>query len=252
MKKLLYLIIVLLAAQSCRDDDCPEPDPCSEYPEKLEIQIKSYNWNHFTRSENEYVLTQDTVFYPQALIFQTNFEYDSIQWRIGNDPEIRYGSAAFIQFLREQRGSITIRAIGFRDVNTCYGDNDDGIDTLFKTIILKDFLTSPLLGTWRGTNNGEIDSFDFSLTPIFIEESGIQKFQYVEYSGIPKNTTTEKMERPSIIAEYLSFRGQDYSRDINYLSPRHFYGRVQENGTLRVEWRLVEGEQRVFTARKLN
>jgi hypothetical protein len=134
---------LLLALPSCNPDDpcmdetnpdCINYDPCKvEYPEKFEIDILWLN----TFTLEDFLPTEDTIHVaPQDLAFKTNFEYDSIFWQIGTDPTIHNENSFSIRFEDNVINSeVLVTARCHRAINTkCFGNNDDGIDTLQQLI----------------------------------------------------------------------------------------------------------------------
>jgi len=243
MKKTLIILSLFLLIGSCKDD-CPvEPDPCSEYPEEMEISLMWPNYILRTSQETPYVSTIDTAFsIHENIKFQTNFEYDSIFWQVGNDPTIVNNSSYSVQFQNE--GVIKIRAFCYRDTNrVCFGQEDNGIDTLEKTIVLHDYREALILGTYRGTNDGESDSFNYRIWYDTLESGHINPY----HAGLPKDykgIDGVKIERFNI------YGSTSISSDI---SEYDFYGRLQADGqTIKVYWRTLTfpnilGPQRVFT-----
>lgn len=254
MKKFLYLIIILLAVQGCRDDDCPiEPDPCSEYPEEMEIDISVVN----PQNINEYIPSIDSIFVtPRTLLFQTNFEYDSIRWQIGSDPEIRTVSSLPLRFENNvQNTSIRINAMGYRPINKeCFGEEDDGIDTLSRIITFRNREDSPLYGVWRGTNDGEKDSFNVEIQRLYYTNSrGETFFDGTRFTGLPKGTKTYEGENHSNVYWFDLFGSRD-GPDENRLLTSSLQGRLQPDGRIIIRWQMgyvVDAPQRTFTGIKI-
>jgi hypothetical protein len=250
MKKLISILIVLLTFNACKDD-CPvEPDPCSEYPEEMEITLMWPNYLQRTSQETPFVPTTDTAFSIfQLLIYKTNFEYDSVFWQVGNDPRIENSPSYSIEF--QDVGEITTRAICYRDTNrVCFGPDDDGIDTLYKTITMHHDTDAEILGTYRGTNDGESDSFNLRIWYDTLASGAI----YPSQAGLPKDykgIDGIKIERFNIYGGTLSSEISEY----------HYYGRLQPDGnTIKVYWKTLKsdgqnrtlGPQRVYTGIRIN
>jgi hypothetical protein len=192
MKKYLYLLIVLLTIQGCKDD-CPvEPDPCSEYPEKIEIvteRLRIANGNIY----QDYVESAETQFpKPMHIAFSTNYSYDSIRWQIGNEGNTRVGDKIALNFEDDTEENVKVRAIGYRKANKdCFGESDTGIDTIYRTITFQDWWKSPLFGTYRGTLIGESDSFTVSIVtnPEVRGQFTYYRSDSTYYQGVPKGST---------------------------------------------------------------
>ena len=240
-----FIVLLAFTLNACKDD-CPvEPEPCSEYPEKMEITLMWPNYLQRTSQETPYVPTTDTAFsLQQRIIFETNFEYDSIFWQVGSDPAVVNNPSYSIQFQNE--GSITTRAICYRDTNrVCFGPDDDSIDTLYKTITIHHYTDAEIIGTYRGTNDGESDSFNFRVWYDTLSSGAVNPSQ----AGLPKDykgIDGIKIERFNIYGGTISSGISEYD----------FYGRLQPDGkTLKAYWRTLTtggpqpilGPQRVFT-----
>jgi hypothetical protein len=250
MKKLLSILIVLLAFNACKDD-CPvELNPCSEFPEEMEIRIHVIN----PKKVEEVILSPDSIFLaPNLLFFSTNFEYDSIRWQVGSDPSRFIGDNYSLKFEEVSiNSSVSVNAIGYRKINTdCFGINDTGKDTISRVITFRDRIESPLFGTWRGTNDGETDSFDVEIQRLYWTNSqGQPIFDGARMTGLPKGTQTRE-DRENLINGW--YHCYIISRDTNELDIGSVEGRIQPNGTLKIQWKLRNSSDRLrtFTAIKI-
>jgi len=248
MKNILYsLLAVALLLPACKDD-CPvEPDPCSVYPEKMEIQIEWQNRQLSTIRDIEYVDTKDSIFTPTTyLTFKTNYAYDSIIWQIGSSPDQIKRNKVNIRFdKRVLNNSVKVAAVCFRAINRdCFGQTDDGIDTLQKRINFQSQFDSPLMGTWRGVNDGETDSFDVEIHPLFwVNSEGEKVYEQSRFTGLPKGTMSIE-DRSNISLRWYEFTGARDENDRNGLDTRTLYGRIQEDGTIRVNWNVLNRDTR--------
>ena len=240
-----FIILLAFTFNACKDD-CPvEPDPCSEYPEKMEITLMWINYFKGTKREIDYVPTEDTAFsIYEGIIYRTNFEYDSILWQVGNDPRVINNPSYAVTF--SQEGTIKTRAICYRDTNqVCFGPNDDGIDTLYKTITMHHYTEAEILGTYRGTNDGESDSFNYRIWIDTLSTGEVNAY----HAGLPKDF----LGIEPLKVERFNIYSADFSSEI---SEEHFSGRLQADGkTIKVYWRtrtsdgqqLFYGPPRVYT-----
>ncbi len=250
--KLYNLLVLALLLPACKPDDCPvEPDPCAEYPEKMEIEILETNNLLNATNETWYVPTKYTDFVrPTGLAFKMNYNYDSIVWQIGSDPSLIRNTTARVSFPFGFIGDVTVRAIGYREINnTCFGTNDDGIDTLYKTITYHRKEDSIIFGTYRGTNDGESDSFNITIRPY--QEGDVWGEDYSYHYGLPNGNTFVK--RSTTMYNKLYGRGDDF--DHHGIRNDDLYAELlSDNRTLKFYWRYWEGDtrQRVFTGIKIN
>ena len=251
MKKFICFLFILSAMSGCKNDDCPvELNPCSEYPEKMEIRIHVIN----PQNIEEVILTNDTVFTPpRTLFFSINFEYDSIRWHVGSDPSRFIGDNYSLRFEEVSiNSSVSVNAIGYRKINTdCFGINDTGKDTISRVITFRDRIESPLFGTWRGTNDGETDSFDVEIQRLYWTHSqGQPIFDGPRMTGLPKGTQTREDRVNLKLYWYDCYL---ISRDTNELDIGSVVSRIQPNGTLKIQWKLRNSSDRLrtFTAIKI-
>jgi hypothetical protein len=194
MKKFIYFFIIILAftLNACKDDDPVEPDPCSEYPEKMEIVLEQNRIENGLVYQDFKATTENEFKRPSQLVFSTNFSYDSTIWQIGNEASPRLGSKIGLLFDAETGEEVKIRAIGYRKVNkACFGESDTGIDTIYRTITFQDWWESPLFGGYRGTLIGESDSFTVMIVtnPAVIGQFTYYRTDSTYYQGIPRGST---------------------------------------------------------------
>ncbi len=199
MKNYIYFFIILLAFtfNACKDD-CPvEPDPCSEYPEKMEITLMWPDYFLPNYNEQGFIETTNEIFAVEQLLqFKTNYDYDSIHWQFGSDPAIWKRNVVPLIFTKPV-GKVTVFCKGFRSPNIdCFGAEDDGIDTITKTLDFKEWHESPLFGTYRGVNEGETDSFNVTIGLDSVYNQALDRWQLdkdaVFFQGLPKHTNSRK------------------------------------------------------------
>lgn len=256
MKKLLYALLLFGCVQGCKDE-CPvEPDPCADYPEKMEITLMWENYLEATSRETPYVSTTDTAFsLSEIIIFKTNFDYDSVFWQFGSDPRVFNQLSYSINFTLGQEGKVTARAICYRDTNTaCFGMDDDGVDTLYKTITLHHYTDAAILGTYRGTVDGKPDSINIRLWYDTLSNGRVQSY----YSGIPNG---QEYADYNIRIEHSSFYGGTGAISLN-INGSYLYGKLEPDGnTLKAYWREYDNDspelgdmkpQSTFTGKRIN
>lgn len=195
MKQLIYLLATLLTIHGCKDD-CPEPDPCSEYPVefKIEMAVQQF-WNCDPRGV-EYAdfvsYNHDTLTYGPRILLNLNYTYDSVKWQIGQDPMGIMQNSLNYNF-DEAVGSVNITAVGYRQKNVdCFGEADDGVDTILRTIHVYDDKDIPILGTYLGVHEGQTDSVKITIGR---DTSKVNDFQLEYYlEGLPL-TTSSRLHR---------------------------------------------------------
>jgi hypothetical protein len=266
MKSKLFFLVALAVGMvfvmsGCKDDECfdetnPECsnfDPCfGKYPEKLEIEMRITD----PRDLNVYIPTFDSVFTINSnLYFYTNFDYDSVLWQIGADPTIWNRKSLPLRFEKEALNStVTITARCFRPIDQkCLGVKDDGIDILSRTISFGAHEDSPLHGIWRGTNNGEKDSFDVEIERVYaVGQFGDTVYNGSRLTGIPKGTQTP-IGKANMRINWFSFvYGYRDQNDANGLLKGSVSGRIQENGNIQINWKIYQDDRlRIFTGKKI-
>jgi hypothetical protein len=199
----------------------------------------------------EFVLyPYDTFRTPNLSIkFELNYSYDSTVWKLQNDPKLRPQNNLILDFSKPF-GRVTVQAIGYRSIHKdCFGPEDDGIDTILKTITILHEDDSPIFGTFRGTNDGESDSFNIIIgRDTFLGQDNLPYYENY-FRGLPKNSQL-KLDR--FIYRWYSFYSSEQRGGSSFddLALCHTTGRLYGslNNQIEVEWRNVnEGETpRIF------
>jgi hypothetical protein len=252
MKKLFIFFLLLTFLHSCKED-CPvEPNLCDLFPEKFEIltSIKRYQFCNDVEYDEFAVYPYDTFRTPNAYIrFELNYSYDSVVWKVQNDPKIWRQNILNLGFSKPF-GRITVQAIGYRPGNNdCFGSEDDGIDTIQRTIALLHEDDSPIFGTFRGTNDGESDSFNIVIgRDTFVGQDNLPYYENY-FSGLPKNSQL-KLDR--FIYRWYSFYSAEEKGGISFddLALCYTSGRLYGpfNNQIEVKWRIANNEEtpRIF------
>lgn len=193
--------MLLLAVHSCRDE-CPvepDPDPCQAYPASFDILTlttkRSYCIGDPSVKIGDFELYGYDTFVagPFFVQFATNFEYDSVKWQFGSDPTIYHQNKQVMDFLGYE-GKILATCIGWRAANTsCFGIDDDGVDTLTREITFLNLNDAPTYGRFKGTNDGELDSFVVYFGRDTIWDSNGEHYRDF-FQGLPQNSTWKTQE----------------------------------------------------------
>lgn len=149
MKVLKYLILLALvvpfAMNSCRKK---EPDPCEGVKEAtayfnfratLEgyLSPKNYYWYNVTKLYGAGPINFDLV----------DKSCDSVWWKVGNDPRTFRGKNFSLSFANW--GTIEVTCIVYNHKSSVC-TNDDGYDTVVRSIEFLPFQMSPAKGKYRG------------------------------------------------------------------------------------------------------
>lgn len=130
MKKLLLLIAIASslmltnACKKCKDD--PVPDPCATYRKTTAAFTIEEEYHYERRFESDTVMCNNDIYFT-AELYGYNYE-----WRIGNDPTVYNTSVVKLYFPNPT--TINVRLIVRRTPVYECDPNDDGIDTLNKTL----------------------------------------------------------------------------------------------------------------------
>lgn len=163
VQKLLILLPLVLLLTACPEDDPVKPDPCEgKKPVTAEFEIIEGSPINKIQLINQ----DDTVMSINRVTFKAIGNYDSYRWRLIDDPRIFSGQQHVVQF-DEPYGKITVELIVQGKPNLqCFPD-DDGIDTLYKDIFVKDRFQTSIYGNYKGVNLSNIlDTFNVNIFPI--------------------------------------------------------------------------------------
>ncbi len=163
MKTLINLIIlsgIFVLIFSCSDEPV-KPDPCSgKHPVTAEFKM-------YEQLKYDTLYTTDTSLQYNFVHFKAVGDYDKYEWQIGLDDSVFTHKEVKLRF-NEAYGPINIRLIvkGKPDT-TCFPD-DDGIDTVNKTLTVVSWhpglstnhVGSALVGRYKGATIGNpLDTF---------------------------------------------------------------------------------------------
>lgn len=121
------------------------PDPCEgQVANPLTIQF----------IEGFGTPTPDTAYNNQPMVFRApGAPYTSYEWLFGSIDK-RTGQNVIVDFSKNDLGTIPVRLIARRPLNTVCFPHDDGVDTLTKILTLVPFrdLHAPIYGKFQGAN----------------------------------------------------------------------------------------------------
>jgi hypothetical protein len=134
-----------------------------------------------------------------------------------------------------------------RAINTkCFGNNDDGIDTLQQLISFKSREDSPVHGVWRGTNDGESDSFDIEIHRLYRRGQFGDTFYYgSRFTGLLKGQNTWADNKNLGVRWFECYFFEEHGTDL-----KRFTARISGNDKMTINYETKKGEKRVFTAIK--
>ena len=135
----------LLTAACHKDHPAPEPDPC------LGTKANPLSFR-FLESFGG-TPTPDTAFVGEAITFDgPGAPYTRYEWRVGTDPR-PFTQRRFTLYFPDA-GPVAVRLIAQRPANLRCFPNDDGADTLTKTLTLvrRTRYRAPIYGRFLGSN----------------------------------------------------------------------------------------------------
>jgi hypothetical protein len=163
---LLGLIISLLGCRLDKDN----PDPCIEFRKKYEKPKLYIGHAPFTSETGPWPSNRpnlDSVLILHDIIFESLQEYDSYYWKIGEDTTV-WNTKKFTLAFKDPYEQVKVVFIGKRKPSSCMS-NDDGRDTVIRTIEVIHLKKSPMIGRYFGKTKWDPDK------PFQIE------FKYSEY-----------------------------------------------------------------------
>jgi hypothetical protein len=145
----LLLLFILLSLSACKKQKI---SPCAG----KERPVTDFVIKEHVGSQT---FGADTIYRNNYVTFEAIGDYDSVRWKIGNDPR-KYTQKEFALSFHQVLGAITVHLKAFKKPDTnCFAD-DDGVYELTKTFTVlepfdKSSLTkSPLIGRYKGYNEG--------------------------------------------------------------------------------------------------
>ena len=159
---ILMLIIGLLGFSMIGCHGCKEPvvDPCEgveEVTADFKMEFSLYGPIEGQWFSREYRWFESDTFLPGHIRFTAEGVYDSVKWKVGLDPRVFTAKQFSLDFY-DFSGSFDMRMIGYRKPNNgCFPD-DDGIDTIFKPLVVVPYSESKVFGHYDGCFLSEPDS----------------------------------------------------------------------------------------------
>jgi hypothetical protein len=149
------LSVCALSIYGCKDKD-PKPDPCQaeKLPTNNDLKIE------------ESILTNkfetDTVMTSNRINFSVPEKYTSYEWSLSGSSQ-KWTTPTFGIVFLSDIGSYEVTLIGKRPPKTACFATDDGIDTLKRTFVVLPHETSPIIGAFEGTHEGETEKFTVTI-----------------------------------------------------------------------------------------
>ena len=170
---------------------------------------------------------------PTAYVTMEAFNKSAIsyEWIIGSDPNHRFGQNVQITF-QNVNATIPVTLIVRDSVNTFCDPNDDGIDTITKSIRVEYFEPPILHGTYRGYNSDDPDVIFDLVIDTFRVNTG-SSFQIVEgISNLPNG--------------YNSFAGLGMYQTYTFTGVDNLNGVVNTHAAPGISWGILDQETNVL------
>ena len=147
---------------SCCDGS--EPDACIDVEEVKAKFTFGQQLPMIDGSAPDTVVVSDTVLTWKTIVFEASEDYDSYEWTVGDDPRT-FNEKRFTLRFENPETSIQVKLKVTKSPNNkCFPD-DDGEDTLIKTLTVIDRSTSPIAGTYVGSlTNSPNDQFEVTVS----------------------------------------------------------------------------------------
>lgn len=159
--KTIYSIVVvafyvtLLQLFGCGGD--PEPDPClDKKPVKADFTIGELI-SFFGGNKPDTIVLSDTVLTGNFIVFNALDNYESYEWRVGDDPRVFNTKQLKLLFQFPETLTVSLTVKG-KALKNCFPD-DDGMDTQVRKIVVIDRKLNPIFGQYEGaiiSNPGDV------------------------------------------------------------------------------------------------
>ena len=157
--KILLFSILMFSLTACPDDPVKvEPDPCEgKTPVTADFDIYFNGYDKIKKIYFNYYT--DTILVWDRVTFEAKGDYEYYEWQLGDDPTIYNEKTEIFQF-KEAWGELKMRLIVKNPPDTLCFPDDDGIDTVYKTITVIDRDSAAIIGSYIGYHTSDtLDTF---------------------------------------------------------------------------------------------
>jgi hypothetical protein len=123
-----------------------EPDPCLKFKADFDI-VQAIG--PATPSNRDSLWVVDTVLANNYVGFRAKGDYESYEWQVGKDPFIRT-TKQFALFFEQAEGKIDVRLIARKKRDLLCDPQDDGIDTIRKSVVVLPREAFLMVGEYEG------------------------------------------------------------------------------------------------------
>lgn len=193
---LLLLSICVIIISSCDEDceditnpECPNFDPCYGVIDVPQATIEVGNALSLWPSEPDVLFQGDTLLYG-GVYFKTNIANAiRYEWKVGTDNRTWDTKEFQLNFSDDDStilryNPIEVRLIVEYETSDCFPENN-GIDTVYKTIHFRAYWENQIEGTWEGyldDNTNNIYQMTLDIKPSFFTSRDDVLYIYNQYN----------------------------------------------------------------------
>jgi hypothetical protein len=169
---IILFVVNMVLFNACNKKKCNDPtDPTCENYDACYMQETSADFAIYARGVSDaYLYWRNSIeeidtLYATQMFLATKQKIDSVKWKVGKEINYRFGDSNFVSFGMQRVGKIDITCIAYRKPNLSCFPNDDGIDTVTKSLFVAPFETIPVLGKFKGMFLNDplnLDSFEIA------------------------------------------------------------------------------------------
>lgn len=231
----LKLLLMLTIFATCKDDDMTIDFCDNEEIQPISASFGTYQKLYMDSSDSTRDIKTDYFFTTTYIIFKAD-QYNQIssyQWSIGDDPRV-FEQREFSLYFEEMNAPIEIQLIvEGNPITDCFPD-DDGRDTILRTVYFVPFDSIPVLGRYRGVvHSVPNDTFEIEIENIPLEGPNI--------NNLPNGCNREGFFRMEFQASYRDFVIPNLSNTIECPKPQG-WGHLSDDNILEIEYSIYNAD----------
>ena len=188
LNHIVYTILVMapIVLHSCKDKD-PDTDPCENYRRPIADFLVQDDLQQQCSNELGFTLSCDTIVKNGQYTFKSALDYDTYLWEVIGNPSFKRTTKSF-PLTFPSVNKIQMRLVGKRKPNNTCDPNDDGIDTIIKTISVTD--TTIIYGKFVGYDSANPNE-EVGMEIVYEKRPGyVNYYTYINY--FPDSCTDNK------------------------------------------------------------
>jgi hypothetical protein len=179
LNHIVYTILVMapIVLHSCKDKD-PDTDPCENYRRPIADFLVQDDLQQQCSNELGFTLSCDTIVKNGQYTFKSALDYDTYLWEVIGNPSFKRTTKSF-PLTFPSVNKIQMRLVGKRKPNNTCDPNDDGIDTIIKTISVTD--TTIIYGKFVGYDSANPNE-EVGMEIVYEKRPGyVNYYTYINY-----------------------------------------------------------------------